>query len=65
MPGFSSPCYRQNARLTATLEGIQQRLALHRLTSPWGKPPGVPLTKEEFAERKPLWNAWVEERQKR
>ena len=24
----------------------------------WGKPPGVPLTPEEFAEREPLWNRW-------
>ena len=23
----------------------------------WGKPPGVPLTPEEFAQREPLWNA--------
>ena len=27
----------------------------------WGKSPGVPLTSEEFAEREPLWNAWVEQ----
>lgn len=25
----------------------------------WGKPPGEPLTSEEFAEREPLWNARV------
>ncbi len=25
----------------------------------WGKPPGVPLTPEEFAEREPFWNARV------
>ena len=25
----------------------------------WGKPPGVPLTPEEFALREPLWFAWV------
>lgn len=25
----------------------------------WGKPPGVPLTPEEFAQREPLWNARV------
>jgi len=25
----------------------------------WGKPPGGPLTAEEFAEREPLWNAKV------
>ena len=25
----------------------------------WGKPPGVPLTPEEYAEREPLWNARV------
>jgi hypothetical protein len=25
----------------------------------WGKPPGVPLTPEEFAGREPLWNARV------
>jgi hypothetical protein len=22
----------------------------------WGKPPGVPLTPEEFAKREPMWN---------
>lgn len=31
----------------------------------WGKPPGVPLTEGEFAEREPLWNRRVESRQKR
>jgi uncharacterized protein YecA (UPF0149 family) len=25
----------------------------------WGKPPGVPLTSEEFAKREPIWNAEV------
>ena len=25
----------------------------------WGKPPGEPLTPEEFLEREPLWNRWV------
>jgi hypothetical protein len=25
----------------------------------WGKPPGEPLTSEEFAKREPLWNAEV------
>ena len=25
----------------------------------WGKPPGEPLTPEEFAEREPIWNAKV------
>ena len=25
----------------------------------WGKPPGAPLTPEEFAEREPIWNAEV------
>ena len=28
----------------------------------WGKPPGEPLTRQEFAEQEPLWNAWVTER---
>ena len=31
----------------------------------WGEPPGVPLTKEEFAEREPLWNARIQKRQAR
>jgi hypothetical protein len=29
----------------------------------WGKWPGVPLTPEEFAQREPLWNAKVLDRQ--
>ena len=28
----------------------------------WGKLPGQPLTPEEFAQREPLWNAWIAER---
>ena len=31
--------------------------------SVWGKMPGEPLTPEEYAEREPLWNAQVQERQ--
>ena len=30
----------------------------------WGKLPDDPLTPEEFAEREPFWNAWVEEQQR-
>jgi hypothetical protein len=29
----------------------------------WGKPPGEPLTAEEFAEREPAWNAEVRKQQ--
>lgn len=48
--------------------GIRAKRVNHSNLDPyftiWGKPAGVPLTPEEFAEREPIWNAKVLKDQK-